>query len=223
MKKEKIVCHNCHLPLDAKTTKCPYCGAEIKENEKQTEIEPVYEGNLKGKTKKHLQKHTIFWLIAVGIEALLLLLQLLPVESTFGMNSYFYAFKSAQFTFASGGQTHSVVVGTNAPLIIFIFTMVALLNSAALFWSLKKKSAEIGLFSGFTAFYCIIVAVIGFLGIVMMSNNSAGNAATKFEPHIGFFIVGAFAIAAAVMNIFGSIKYKKFLVQSPLETFKMKK
>ena len=223
MKKEKIICHNCHLPLDAKTTKCPYCGAEITENQQQSELEPVYDANLKGKSKKHLQKHTFFWLIAVGIEAVLLLLQFLPVETNYGQNSYFYAFHSSQFKFVYQGVEQSVVVGTNAPLIIFIFTIVALLNSAALFWSLKKKTAEIGLFAGFTAFYCIVVALMGFLGIVLMSNNSAGNAATKFTPSVGLFIIGAFAVGAAVLNILGSIKYKKFLVESPLETFKMEK
>lgn len=223
MKKQKITCHNCHLPLDVNVTKCPYCGAEISENQKQTEIEPVYEGNLEGKPKKHLQKHTLFWLIALGVELLIILLQFIPIETTYGQNCFFYAFRASQFKFTMDGTEYSVVIGTNAPLIIFIFTIVALLNSAALFWSLKKKSAEIGLFAGFTAFYCIIVAVIGFLGITLMSNNSAGDAATKFEPGVGLFIIGAFAIGAAVLNILGSIKYKKFLVESPLETFKMEK
>ena len=222
MKKAKITCHNCHLPLDINTTKCPYCGAEISENEKQTELEPVYEENLQGKNKKQMQKHTFFWLIAVGIEVLIFLLLLIPVESTYNFNSYFYSFHSSQFKVLIGGDEVSIVVGTNSPLIVFIFSIVALLNSAALFWSLKKKSAEIGLFAGFTAFYCIVVAVVGFLGVVMMSNNSSGNIATSFDPGPGLFIVGACALAAAVFNILGAIKYKKFLVESPLETFKSK-
>ena len=223
MKKEKITCYNCHLPLDANVNKCPYCGVEITEDKKQTEIEPYYEGNLEGKSKKHLQKHTFFWLIALGIEALFLLLQLIPIETNFGFNCYYYAFRSSQFVVVQNNIKYSVVVGTNAPLIIFIFSIVALLNSAALFWSVKKKSAEINLFAGFTAFYCLVIALIGFLGIVLMSNNSAGNAATKFQPSAGLFVIGAAAVAAAVFNILGAIRYKKFLVESPLETFKMGK
>ena len=56
-----------------------------------------------------------------------------------------------------------------------------------------------------------------------MSNNSSGNAATKFALGIGFFITGAFAAAAAAFNILAVIRYKKFLYGGPKETLELKK
>lgn len=217
MKKEKITCINCHLPLEANVTKCPYCGKEISETERNTEAKPYFEAEEKG--KKRLQKHTIFYLIALGLEGLIALGLLLPVESTFNLSGYYYLSHSTQFQLG----TTSVVVGTNASLIIFIFTIITLLNSAAIFWSLKKKSAEVTLFSYFTAFYCVVITVLSFLGTVLMSNNSSGNAATQFAPGIGFFVTSAFAVAATVFNILAVIRYKKFLYGGPKESLELKK
>ena len=222
MKKEKITCINCHLPLDANAKKCPYCGKEISDEERATNVEPFYDAEGK-KKKASLQPHTLSYLIALGLEVLCLLGMILPCESTFGLNAFFYMAHSTQFTLIIGEQTSHVVVGTNAPLIVFIFSIVTLLNSAAIFWSLKKKTAEVNLFSYFTAFYSIVIAVVSFLGTTLMSNNTSGNVPTKFAPSIGFFVIAIFALAAAVFNILGVIKYKKFLYSGPKESFKLQK
>lgn len=218
MKKEKITCIGCHLPLDANTKKCPYCGKEISDEERGATVEPYYEAEHRKKSRK-LHNHTIFYLIALGLEALCLIGMILPCESTYNLSAFFYMTKSTQFTF-DGKQ---IVIGANAPLIVFIFIIVALLNSAAIFWSLRKKSPEVTLFSYFTAFYGIVIGVVSFIGNIMMSNNTSGNAATKFAPGIGFYVIAVFALAAAAVNIIAVIKYKKFLYSGPRESFKLQK
>ena len=217
MKKNKITCPNCHLPLDATVTKCPYCNKDITEEERARAHDKKVE--VKEEKKSKLQQHTVFYLIGLIIGAVAFLAMLLPCESTLNQNVFFFVGHSSQFSY--GGS--QVVVGTNAPMIVFIFVLVALLNSAAIFWSLKKKTAEVSLFSYFTAFYFVVISVVSFLGNILMSNNSSGNLATKFGPGVGFYVIGVFALAAAAFNIFGVIKYKRFLVESPKESFKLEK
>ena len=215
MTKEKITCPNCHLAIDKDNEKCPYCGAEVVKEEK-TEKVVKEESAEKGAKKLKLRSHTLYYLIAFGIEVLCLGLMFLPGESILNRSIYFWAFSSTSSVI--NGDTY--IIGTNAATICFIFVVVGVLNSIAIFRSIQKKTTEIPLFSYFTTFYCVVVAVVAFLSSTLMSHNAGGDRPTQFTMGIGFILLGVFSIAAAVFNVLGVIKYKKFLVSNPLETFK---
>ena len=210
----KIICPNCHLPVDSAAGKCPFCGADLAGVKEEVKEETVAEAT-EGKGKKKLQKHTFFYLIALGIALACFLAMILPGDGTYLKPIYFWAF---QTTVKIGDAT--IVVGTNAAAICFIFSIIGVLNFAAIFRSIQKKSTEIALFSYFAAFNFVVVAVVAFLSSALLSFNSSGTIASTFTFGFGFAILGVLALVSVAFVVLGVIKYKKFLVESPLETFK---
>jgi len=215
--KEKITCPNCHLAFDKDNEKCPFCGEIISKEEKEAVEEVVTKSEASKKGLK-FRKHTWFYLIGFFVEILCFGLMFLPGETLIFRSIYFWAFSST----SSNINGETFIIGTNAATICFIFVVVGALNSVAIFRSLQKKTTEIPLFSYFTAFYFVVIAVVSFLAPVLMSHNAGGDRPTQFTMGIGFILLGVFSLIAAAMNVLGVINYKKFLVSNPLETFKSK-
>ena len=212
MTKGKKTCPNCHLQVEEGLEKCPFCGASLDNKEEVKEEVVVNENNKKLK----IQRHTLFYLIGLGLGLILFGFMALPGESNIGLPIYFWAFVSERTT-VSGTE---YVIGGNAATIVFVFSIVSVLNQLAILRSVRKKSTEIPLFSYFSAFFFVVNAIVSFTSSLLMSFKTSGTAATQFSFGFGFAIVGVISIAAAVLDILAVIDYKKFIKSSPFESFK---
>lgn len=202
--KKQHRCKNCHMYIDIDAKVCPFCGEEVKEVVKKETHEAVEEAP----AKKKMLKHHLFYMIGTGIGVLAFLMFLLPASGDYSGSIF-------RFIFA---LPKDIKVGANAATICFVFTVVGLLDYLAIYLSLKRKTTEVPLFSYFTAFIFTIVAVTSFLSPLLFANGK--DVSTFTTIGVGFIAVGVLAIASAVMSILAVIKYKKYIVDSPIETYK---
>ena len=215
MEKKKIICPNCNLQIEESSSTCPFCGAAINKEEIKKHEEEVKEHT---QAKKKAPLHALLYRVGLFVSLALFLAMLLPGESNIFSMIYVWAFVGTTATVTVQGQ--QFVIGSNAATIVFVFAIVAVLNQIAVVWSTRKKSTEIALFSYFSAFFFILVALISFLSSTLMSMKTAGIDPTQFKFGVGFAVVAVISLACAAIDIVGVIKYKAFLKSNPLETFK---
>jgi len=202
--KKQHRCKNCHMYIDVEAKVCPFCGEEVKESVKKDTSEAVEQKP----SKRKLLKHELFYLIGAGLGVLALILFLLPASGDYAGSIFRFAF----------ALPSDIKVGANAATICFVFSVVGLLDYLAIYLSLKRKTTEVGLFSYFTAFFYVVVAVTSFLSPLLFSNGK--DVSTFTTLGVGFIIVGVLSLASAVMSILAVIKYKKYIIDSPIETYK---
>lgn len=214
--KKKIVCPNCHLPIDNGQDKCPFCGADLVKKE-EVEVATSDElDNVQPHQKKKISLLMLLFLIGLGVGLLTFILFILPASGNNGaLSLYYWVFNT---TTSIGEET--IAVGTNAATIDFVFLIVAVLNGVAVLRSVHKKTAEIGLFAIVTIFLYLVVSVVSFLSPVLMSISSNGTRAAQFTFGIGFLFVGMFTLAAAAINIVAYVLYRKQLKAGPAEPAK---
>ena len=214
MDKKKITCPNCNLQIEENLTKCPFCGADIDVEE----IKKHADHDAKTPAKKGMPQHTLFYLIGLGVSLALLLAMILPGESNVYAMIYRWAFVGTSISVKISGT--DFVIGSNVATIVFVFSIVAILNQAAVLRSALKKTTEIALFSYFSVFFFVLIAVLSCLSNTLMSMKTAGLEPTQFKFGVGFAIVAAISLVCAAIDVFAVIKYKKYLKSNPLETFK---
>ena len=197
---KKINCPNCHLSIDDTNKKCPFCDAKIEaENVEVVEEEDT----ASTPKKKKMHKYTMCYLIAAGIALLSFFVMFIPafgsdIDAISASSLYGLA-----FGFTLEGVKYASVRGAT---IIFVLELVGILNFAAVLWSVRKKTAEISLFSYFTAFYYAFIVVVS---VVTMAGGFNDNEDYALKPGAGIIIVLLLALAAIAMTIVGVVLYTK--------------
>ena len=203
----QLECPNCHLRLSENDKVCPFCGHDLSKEIAQENADFSTPQEVEKKNK--LPLFALVYIICAGVSLLPFLLMILPALSANGEthNSYYYL------------VTSNLQIGANTPTIVFIFSLVGFLDLVAVLRSVQKKTSEIDLFAYFATGLFILVAAMAFLGGPLAST---GTNTPTFSTGIGLYIIGVLAILLAVGTVFGTILYKRFLVESPIENAKTK-
>lgn len=202
---KKYECPNCHLQVEPNEKVCRFCGADLT---KEPEAIVVHKDDNEGKEKIKMPLHFFIYLGVLAASLLLFILMLIPALKADGV-----VYNSYKVIFGSNLQ-----IGANVPTIIFIFSIVDSLNIVAILRSIQKKSAEISLFSYFTIFFYLVIAVMAFFSAPLCSR---GPNVPTYTIEAGMIIIGIFAILLALGTGAATYFYKKFLVSSPLEKAKV--
>ncbi len=219
MEKKLIDCPNCKMPVKIEDEKCPFCGHDLAEAKAAHVAEQAAAEEVAKKPAKTEKTHAkpklfqILYYVATGLAILVFLIFCLPGAGNATGSIYEFTFGSPTMDSGSAAE-----IGTNAGTITFLFAVLGILMIAAVLWSIHKKTAEVGLFTYFGVFMYLVNAIVSFCSSLILSS---GTAVDSFTIGIGFIILGIFSLGICGVLIAALVFYKRFLVENPLENFKV--